>query len=146
MIDFSHPLFARAISTLADDIRPTTPTSVDLVLEDDLPVRISLHPDETILLVDAFAFDASGLFGNVQAEVGLALLRLNGMAMLGRPFAATVTPGGLVAVTVRIGLGAAAGGGLADALDYAVDQARSLRRFLGALAPDSAAGISLVSA
>lgn len=128
-----NPLFAQALAGLDPDMVPTTPRSADLLFEDDLPVRLTLHPDGKTVLVDAFAYDASDLADEASVVAGRLMLQLNGLAMAGRPFTIGLTSAGLVAVTVRQALSDVTADALADPIAYAAEQARAVRILLQTL-------------
>jgi hypothetical protein len=138
----ADPAFAKAVADLGSGIEATTPRSVDLVFEDDLPVRLTLHPDGGTVLVDAFAFDAADLAGEADAAMCRTLLQLNGLAMSGEPFAISLTPESVVAVTVRIALERAGNGRLAEPVAYATMQARQVRDLLQAIASADGGGLT----
>ncbi|KAB0679841.1 hypothetical protein [Aureimonas leprariae] len=134
--------FARALAELDADISATSPRSADFLFEDDLPVRVTLHPDEQTILVDAFAFDESELAPEAGAAMSRTLLQLNGLALVGEPFAIGLTPASIVAVTVRASLARAGTGGLAEPIAYAVAQAREIRSLLETIEATDGGGLA----
>ena len=133
-----NPAFARLVATLGTDVAAASPTSVDFLLEDDLPARLTLHPNDTDVVVDAFAFDSATLVGRVHGAVTDTLLRLNAVGLRGRFFAIGIDPHGFVAVTSRAPIADLGDGALQDFIDYVAGQARSVRSLISALAPPQA--------
>jgi hypothetical protein len=127
--------FARLVGSLGSEVAPASPTSVDFLLEEDLPARLTLHPNETEVVVDAFAFDASVLVGPVQGTVMDTLLRLNALGLRGRFFAVGIDPRGFVAVTSRAPMADLEDGALQGLIDYVASQARRVRTLVSTLVP-----------
>ncbi|MEJ1160507.1 hypothetical protein [Prosthecomicrobium sp. N25] len=135
--------FARVVQSIGPDIEASSATTVDLLFDEDLPVRLTLHPNGREVIVDAFVLDATGLFGGVRNAVVRLLLQLNGLALRGNPFAVGITPAGLVAVTVRAALADLEDGEVSDLIQYASSQATELREVLAALMPADAPDVTL---
>ena len=130
-----NPAFARLVESLGSEVAPASPTSVDFLLEDELPARLTLHPNEREVVVDAFAFDASALVGPVQGTVMDMLLRLNALGLRGRFFAVGIDPHGFVAVTSRAPMADLEDGALQGFIDYVASQARRVRTLVSTLVP-----------
>jgi len=131
----AHPVFARLVGSLGSDVAAASPTSVEFILEGDLPARLTLHPNESEVVVDAFACDASAFVGPVHGRVMDTLLRLNALGLRGRFFAIGIDPHGFVAVTSRAPMADLEDGALQGYVDYVAAQARRVRDLVSVLAP-----------
>ena len=127
--------FDRLVASLGQDVVPASPTSVDFLLEDEIPARLTLHPNEREVVVDAFACDTSAFMGPVHGTVVDALLRLNALGLRGRFFAIGIDPHGFVAVTSRAPIADLEDGALQELIDYVAGQARRVRALVETLAP-----------
>ena len=127
--------FEKLVASLGKDVVPASPTSVDFLLEDEIPARLTLHPNGAEVVVDAFACDTSGFLGPVHAVVMDTLLRLNSLGLRGRFFAIGIDPHGFVAVTSRAPMADLHDGDLQDLIDYVAGQARRVRTLVETLAP-----------
>jgi hypothetical protein len=130
--------FRRLVATLGDGASPSSPTSVDFVFQDEVPARLTLHPNGHDVVVDAFAYDATGLLGRLHGAVMDVLLRLNAVGLRGRFFATAIDPRGFVAVTSRTPMADLDGRGLLELLEYVSSQARRVRTVIDALVPPEA--------
>jgi hypothetical protein len=131
----TDPAFRKLVSLLGQDVTPSSPTSVEFLFDDDLPLRLSLHPNAQEVVVDGFAYDASALSGPRQAVILDLLLRLNAFGVRGRFFAIGIDPRGFVAVTTRAPLAGVDRAALLDLIDYVTEQARRVRTLMSSLAP-----------
>ena len=131
----TNPEFSKLVSSLGADVTPSSPTSVDFVFEDDLPARLTLHPNGADVVVDGFAYDASELTGKRQEVVLDLLLRLNALGIRGRFFAIGIDPRGFVAVTSRAPIAGLDRDGLLGLITYVSDQSRRVRTLISSLAP-----------
>jgi hypothetical protein len=142
MIEIANDRFRAVLEGLGEGLTAASPDSVELLFDDDVPVRVSLHPEGHQVLIDAFAYDGTGLIGQTRRSVVRMLLQLNGLAVQGRHFATAITPTGLVAVVVNVPLVSAEKDGIADQVDYAVKQAKALRSMLTAFAPSDRVSVA----
>lgn len=136
MIEIANDRFRSVLEAFGEGLTAASPVSVELLFDDDVPVRLSLHPEGHHVVIDAFAYDATGLIGPTRRTIVRMLLQLNGVAVQGRHFSTAITPTGLIAVVVNVPLVSAEKDGIADQIDYAVKQAKALRSILAAIAPD----------
>jgi|RhiMethySRZTD1v2_1073278.scaffolds.fasta_scaffold13268_3 hypothetical protein len=131
----ANPAFARLVGSLGSDVAAASPTSVEFILEGDVPARLTLHPNGSEVVVDAFACDASAFVGPVHGRVVDTLLRLNALGLRGRFFAIGIDPHGFVAVTSRAPMADLEGGALQEFIDYVAGHARRVRDLVSTLAP-----------
>jgi len=127
--------FRKLLAAIGSDVAPSSPSSVDFLFEDDLPARLTLHPNGQEVVADVFAYDAATLDGDVQGIVLDTLLRLNAFGIRGRFFAVGIDPRGLIAVTTRAPMASLDDAGIAEFLDYAAGQARRLRDLVSSFVP-----------
>ena len=126
MITLTNKQFRRLVAGLGENIAATTPVSVDFVF-DDVPARVTLHPNERDVIVDAAAFDASTYAGEDRGALAITLLRLNSIGIRGRFMAIGVSPRGVVAAFARAPLSSLDAEKLRELLSFLVEQARRLR-------------------
>jgi hypothetical protein len=108
---------------------------LELLLDDGLPLRVTLHPDNRHWLIEAGAYDAVAIHGPLRRSLVSTLLQINGAALEGRQILCTLDPGDLVVVMARC---PAEEGADADEflswLEYTAGQARRIRNAVRAIA------------
>jgi hypothetical protein len=67
-------------------IEPNSPSSFILLLEENLPVTVRLHPDEKQVYVECTVFDLTRITGTHRTIITQALLALNYQALGSRSF------------------------------------------------------------
>lgn len=114
---------------------PASEQPLELLLDDNLPLRVTLHPDRLHWVVEAFAYDAVAIHGPLRHSLAKTLLQINGAALEGRQIICTLDPTDLVVVLTRWHpAGAEEGSDFLSWLEYTVDQARRIREAVRALA------------
>lgn len=84
---FDNAEFQRLVESLGNDLVPSSPRSFDLVLEEqDLTVRVALHPDDQTVVATLYVQDITVLVGGVRRAVVNSLLLLNHSGLQGRHF------------------------------------------------------------
>lgn len=108
---------------------------LDLLLDDGLPLRVTLHPDNRHWIIEASAYDAVAIHGPLRRSLVSTLLQINGAALGGRQFLCTLDQGDLIVVMARWpaeeGVDSA---GFLSCLDYTAAQARRIRAAVRAIA------------
>lgn len=108
---------------------------LELLLDDGLPLRVTLHPDNRHWLIEASAYDAVAIHGPLRRSLVSTLLQINGAALEGRQILCTLDPGDLVVVMARCPAAECLGtDGLLSWLDYTAVQARRIRNAVRAIA------------
>ncbi|MEG0226179.1 MAG: hypothetical protein RR720_20420 [Comamonas sp.] len=113
---------------------PRSVAAQELLLEPQLPVRISLHPCSHHWVFEAFVGDASVLAGPLRRSLVAALLLVNGAVLTGRLLVCSLDGCDRVVVISRWHLDWAAQMPLLDWLDYSTRQAQRIRAAVAAIA------------
>ena len=123
-----HLAFRQLAASLSPDLIPSSPRSFELCLKEDrLPVRISLHPDQQRVIMQAYAVDISMLVGPLRAAMMPMLLLINQAALHGRSFFVSLDSRNFLCVTRIQALDRASGDEFLEDLDYVLQQAAQIR-------------------
>ena len=113
----------------------TSVQPLELLLDDGLPLRVTLHPDNRHWVIEASAYDAVAIHGPLRRSLISTLLQINGAALGGRQFLCTLDYGDLIVVMARWPAEEAAdSAGFLSCLDYTAAQARRIRAAVRAIA------------
>lgn len=126
--------FSARMQALDASRAPRSVAAQELLLEPQLPVRISLHPRSHHWVFEAFVGDASVLAGPLRRSLVAALLLVNGAVLPGRLLVCSLDGCDRVVVISRWHLDWAAQTPLLDWLDYSTRQARRIRAAVAAIA------------
>lgn len=133
--DISNLAFRRLVASLDEEMEPSSARTFELFLgEEQLPVRVSLHPDQQRVVMQAYAADLSMVTGQVRAGLLPALLLLNHAGLRGRPFFVALDARDFVCVTRIQPLDRAMGDEFLEDLDYLAEQTLQVRTIVTALA------------
>jgi hypothetical protein len=126
--DIPNLAFRQLAASLSPDLQPSSPRTFELCLrQDGLPVRISLHPDQQRVIMQAYAYDLSMVLGPLRANLLQTLLLINRAALQGRPFSVGLDNRDFVCLTRIQQLDRAIGDDFLDDLDYLLQQAEQIR-------------------
>lgn len=130
--------FSAQMQALAPERAPGSVQPLELLLDDGLVLRVTLHPDNQHWLVEAYAYDAVAIHGPLRRSLVSTLLQINAAALDGQQLLCTLDASDLVVVMTRW-LGGADGeeagdGGFLTWLEYTADQARRIREAVRAIA------------
>lgn len=131
--------FSAQMQTLDPERAPGSLQPLELLLDDALPLRVTLHPGNQHWLIEAYAYDAVAIHGPLRRNLVSTLLQINAAALDGQQIICTLDASDLVVVMTRW-LGSAAdgeetgGGDFLSWLEYTADQARRIREAVRALA------------
>lgn len=129
------PAFGAQMHFLDPQRARTSVQPLELLLDDGLPLRVTLHPDNRHWVIEASAYDAVAIHGPLRRSLVSTLLQINGAALGGRQFLCTLDRGDLIVVMARWpaeeGIDSA---GFLSCLDYAAAQARRIRAAVRAIA------------
>jgi hypothetical protein len=138
-IDIEHDGFRRLLADLStgagETFAASSPRSFEMLVEEGLPVRVTLHPNERDVVTDVYAFDAAILTGPARTTSVDVLLTLNHAGLRGRPFAVGLDRRDLVAISARAPLAELDADTFADLLSYLVRQSLRIRTLLFRLTP-----------
>lgn len=126
--------FSARMQALDASRAPRSVAAQELLLEPQLPVRISLHPCSHHWVFEAFVGDASVLAGPLRRSLVAALLLINGAVLTGRLLVCSLDGCDRVVVISRWHRDWAAQTPLLDWLDYSTRQARRIRSAVTAIA------------
>lgn len=126
--------FSARMQALDASRAPRSVAAQELLLEPQLPVRISLHPCSHHWVFEAFVGDASVLAGPLRRSLVAALLLINGAVLTGRLLVCSLDGCDRVVVISRWHRDWAAQIPLLDWLDYSTRQARRIRSAVTAIA------------
>lgn len=117
-----------------DPARPSGSVQpLELLLDDDLPVRITLHPGLRHWLIEAFVHDAVALYGPLRHSLVHTLLQINEATVHGRHMICTLDHSDLVVLITRWPVPPVEPDGFVAWLEYTVEQARRLREAVRAM-------------
>jgi len=127
--------FSAQMLALDPERAPGSVQPLELLLDDGLPLRVTLHPDNRHWVIEACVYDAVAIHGPLRRMLVGTLLQINGAALEGRQILCTLDPADLVVVMARWPAeeGADAGGFLSW-LEYTEMQARRIREAVRAIA------------
>ncbi len=114
--------------------RPGSTAPQELLLDERLPLRISLHPRSHHWVIEAFAWDAAALAGPLRRCLVSALLHINAMALGGRQIICSLDDSDRVVLVSRWHPDWAAQSSALAWLDYSLQQARRIRAAAQAIA------------
>ncbi|HYC38242.1 MAG TPA: hypothetical protein VEC19_17580 [Usitatibacter sp.] len=129
---FRHLLSAVAADS-GGELELSSPTSFELLMPGEIPVRATVHPDGESIVVDAYVYNAAMITGPLRASMVQSMLLLNHAALRGRRFAVGLDSRDFVFVTARLPLGATTAETFWDDLDYLAGQAARVRELVAAL-------------
>lgn len=115
---------------------PSSSSFFDLLFDDDLPVRVSLHPNGTDVAADVWCSDAAMLIGVPRRAVAKALLLLNHATLSGRPLRIGIDSRDFILLHGRQPLDGLDGASFAIWLAWLTDQGRHVRTLVRALGLD----------
>lgn len=137
MTDTTH-FFEAMFSAKMQELDPARAAGsvqpLELLLDDGLPVRITLHPKNRYWMVEAFAYDAIAIHGPLRCSLVDTLLQINGAALEGRQIICTLDSSDLVVVMTRWSVDEADPQKFLPWLDYTIQQARRIREAVRAIA------------
>lgn len=113
---------------------PASTAPQELLLEDGLALRISLHPRSHHWVFEAFVGHAAALAAPLRRSLVAALLRVNGAVLTGRSLVCSLDGGDRVVVISRWHSDWAGRMPVLAWLDYSTRQARRLRAAVAAIA------------
>lgn len=138
---FSNPASAFGAQMQAFDPAraPGSEQPLELLLDDNLPLRVTLLAGSGHWVIEAFAYDAVAIHGPLRRMLLKTLLQVNGAALDGRQIICTLDAADLVVVMTRWHAAEARaadedGDDFLSWLEYTVDQARRIREAVRALA------------
>lgn len=127
--------FSAQMQALDPERAPDSMQPLELLLDDGLPLRVTLHPDNQHWLVEAYAYDAVAIHGPLRHSVVRTLLQINAVALDGRQILCTLDTSDLVVVMTRWPAEEGADpGGFLSLLHYTAAQARRIREAVRAIA------------
>lgn len=107
---------------------------LELLLDDGLPLRVTLHPDNRHWVIEAFAYDAVAIRGPLRRSLVKTLLQINAAAMEGRQIICTLDRTDLVVLMTRWPFQEGDQGPFVPWLYYTANQARRIREAVRAIA------------
>lgn len=119
---------------------PASIAPQELLLEDALPLRISLHPRSHHWVFEAFVGNAAALAAPLRRSLVTALLLVNGAVLTGRSLVCSLDGGDRVVVLSRWHPDWAGHTPMLAWLDYSTRQARRLRAAVAAIAMQDEGG------
>ena len=127
--------FSAQMQALDPARAPGSQQPLELLLDDGLPLRVTLHPDDRYWLIEACAYDAVAIHGPLRRCLVSTLLQINGAALDGRQILCTLDASDLVVVVTRWQVaGEGADGDFIAWLEYTAAQARRIREAVRAIA------------
>lgn len=127
-------LFSAQMHLLDPEREPGSLAPLELLLDDHLPLRITLHPGNRHWVVEAFAYDAVAILGPLRSSLVKTLLQINAAALEGEQIICTLDHTDLVVVMTRWAAQEADPGQFLPWLHYSVSQARRIREAVRAIA------------
>lgn len=126
--------FSERMRALEPGRAPGSIAAQDLLFEDQLPLRIALHPRSHHWVLEAFVWDAAALHGPLRQALVATLLHINRAVIDGRALVCSLDGADRVVVLSRWHLDWAAQASVLDWLDYSLRQARRIRGVCAAIA------------
>ncbi|RXV65335.1 hypothetical protein D1006_35145 [Burkholderia stabilis] len=111
----------------------SSPRSFELLRPDTLPVRVTVHPCDTTLVLDLYLYNAQLVRGDLRTGLCQSLLLLNHAGLRGRPFALGLDSRDFVLLTASLPLNDALLDEFTSHLDYLSNQSLGIRELIGAL-------------
>ena len=127
-------MFSAQMQSLDPMREPDSIQPLELLLDDGLPLRISLHPNNRHWVVEAFVYDAVAIQGPLRSILVDTLLQINGAAIEGRQIICTLNHSDLVVLMTRWPAEETEPDDFLSWLDYTVSQARRIREAVRAIA------------
>lgn len=126
--------FSARMRTLDATRPPGSTAPQELLFDEHLPLRITLHPRSHYWVFEAFVGSAAGLDGALRRALVSTLLHLNAAVQDGRALVCSLDGADRVVVLSRWHLEWDARAPLLDWLDYSLRQARRIRAVCAAIA------------
>lgn len=126
--------FSAQMQLLDPEREPGSLAPLELLLDDALPLRITLHPDSRHWVVEAFAYDAVAILGPLRRSLVKTLLQINAAALEGEQIICTLDRTDLVVVMMRWMAQEADPSQFLPWLHHSVNQARRIREAVRAIA------------
>ncbi len=130
----AEAIFSAQMQSLDPGRAPGSVQPLELLLDDGLPLRITLHPDNRHWVVEAFAYDAVAIQGPLRRSLVQTLLTINAVAQEGRQIICTLDNSDLVVVMTRWPADNADSREFLRWLEYTVNQAQRIREAVRAIA------------
>ncbi|WP_298213487.1 hypothetical protein [Acidovorax sp.] len=111
----------------------SSPRSFELLMPETLPVRATVHPSDTALVIDIYIYNAQLVTGDLRANLCQGLLLLNHAGLRGRPFALGLDRRDFVMLTASLPLNDALLDDFTLHMDYLCSQAREIRELIEAM-------------
>lgn len=125
--------FSAQMQALDPSRAPGSLAPLELLLDDGLPLRVTLHPGHGHWLIEACAYDAVAIHGPLRRSLIGTLLQINAAALDRQQLLCTLDTSDLVVVMTRW-QGSEADGAFLAWLDFTADQARRIREVVRAIA------------
>lgn len=129
MLSFSEQMRALDPTRATGNMQP-----LELLLEDGLPLRITLHPDNRYWVIEAFAYNAVAIHGPLRRSLVKTLLRINAAALEGRQVICTLDQNDQVVLMTRWLAEESDPNAFLPWLEYSITQARRIREAVRAIA------------
>lgn len=126
--------FSARMRTLDETRAPGSMAALELLFDDQLPLRIALHPHSHHWVLETFVWDAAALDGPLRRALVSTLLHINGAVRDGRALVCSLDDADRVVVISRWHLEGAAQVSVPDWLGYSLRQARRIRGVCAAIA------------
>lgn len=126
--------FSVRMRALDAERAPGSIAAQELLFDDQLPLRITLHPRSHHWVLEAFVWDAAVLSGPLRRALVSTLLHINAAVRDGRALVCSLDGADRVVVLSRWHLDWAAQASVLDWLDYSLRQARRIRGVCAAIA------------
>ncbi|WP_315122960.1 hypothetical protein [Comamonas antarctica] len=126
--------FSERMRALEPGRAPGSIAAQELLFEDQLPLRIALHPRSHHWVLEAFVWDAAALHGTLRQALVSTLLHINRAVIDGRALVCSLDGADRVVVLSRWHPDWAAQASVLDWLDYSLRQARRIRGVCAAIA------------
>ena len=138
--------FSAQMRSLDSSRLPGSIAAQELLFDDDLPVRISLHPRSHHWVIEAFSWDAASLDEPLRRCLVSTLLQINGAALRGRQIICSLDTSDRLMLISRWHLDHAASSSALAWLHYTVQQAHRVRAVAAAIAAQDRPFAATVSA
>lgn len=126
--------FGAQMRLLDPEREPGSLAPLELLLDDTLPLRITLHPGSRHWVVEAFAYDAVAILGPLRRSLVKTLLQINAAALEGEQIICTLDHTDLVVVMARWAAQEADPSQFLPWLHHHVNQTRRIREAVRAIA------------
>lgn len=125
--------FKRLAQSVGGALASSSSSFFDLLFDDDLPVRVSLHPNGRDVVADVWCSDAATLTGTPRRAVAKALLLLNHATLTGRPLRIGMDSRDFILLHGRQPLDGLDSPFFANWLAWLIDQGRHVRALVRTL-------------